>query len=129
MRYTAPVSLSDERWAGEDIAIHGEMIHKGDMVLISLVAVNGDPRHFPDPALLDLARQENQHLAFGKGIHYCLGAPLARLEAQIAIPALFATFADLRLATGEVEWHQNFVLRGLKALPVRFSKPTAEGTT
>jgi cytochrome P450 len=91
LRYTAPVSLSDRRWASEDILMHGNLILKGETVLVSLLAVNADPQHFHDPEMLDILRQENQHLAFGKGIHYCLGAPLARLEGQIAFGTVCRT--------------------------------------
>jgi cytochrome P450 len=122
LRYTAPVSLSDERWASEDIPMHGEVIRKGDMVLASLAAVNTDPRQFPDPKVLDLARKENQHLSFGKGIHYCLGAPLARLEGQIAFGTLLQRLPNLRLASDPAQliWNSNPMLRGLKSLPVMF---------
>ena len=122
LRYTAPVSLSDERWASEDIAMHGEVMRKGDMVLISLSAVNTDSRQFPDPEVLDLARKENQHLAFSKGIHYCLGAPLARLEGLIAFGTLLQRLPNLRLASDPAQliWSSNPMLRGLKSLPVTF---------
>jgi Cytochrome P450 len=108
LRYTAPVSLSDERWAGEDIVMHGEVIRKGDMVLISLMAANVDPQHFPSPEALELDRQEKQHLSFGKGIHYCLGAPLARLEGQTAFGTLLQHLPNLRLAAdpAQLTWKQ-----------------------
>jgi cytochrome P450 PksS len=102
--------------------MHGKVIHKGDAVFISLIGANTDPQHFPDPEVLDLTRQENQHLAFGKGIHYCLGAPLARLEGQIAIGTLFQRFPHLRLTCDPTQlvWNRAFGLRGLTSLPVAF---------
>ena len=128
LRFDSPVQATGRR-VTQDIEIGERVLRKGQAALLVLGAANRDPTRFPDPDSLDLGRANNHHGAFAFGPHYCLGAPLARLEAQITIPALFATFADLRLSTGEVEWHQNIVLRGLKALPVRFSKPMAEGTT
>ncbi len=122
LRYEAPVSLSDERWASEDISIHGQVIHKGEIVYASLIGANTDPQQFRHPEMLDVTRQENPHLAFGKGIHYCLGAPLARLEGQIAIATLIKRLPDLRLATdsAQLTWNNNPMLRGLKSLPVTF---------
>ena len=86
------------------------------------MAADLDPEHFPDPHVLDIARQENQHLAFGKGIHYCLGAPLARLEGQIALGTLLARLPNLHLtaAPEQLIWTQNPILRGLTSLPVAF---------
>ncbi len=122
LRYTAPVNLSDERWASEDISIHGQVIHKGEIVYASLISANTDPQQFHDPEMLDVTRRENQHLAFGKGIHYCLGAPLARLEGQIAFATLIKRLPDLRLATdpAQLTWNNNPMLRGLRSLPVTF---------
>jgi cytochrome P450 len=118
LRFDSPVQATG-RLVTEDFEIGGRLLRKGQGVLLVLAAANRDPARFPHPDSLDLGRANNHHGAFAFGPHYCLGAPLARLEAQIAIPALFASFPDLRLATDEVEWHQNFVLRGLKALPAR----------
>src|SRR5437588_4215702 len=122
LRYTAPVSLSDERWASEDILMHGTLIRKGELVLASLIAVNADPQQFHDPETLDILRRENQHLAFGKGIHYCLGAPLARLEGQIAFGTLLRRLPNLRLACApeQLVWNHNPMLRGLVSFPVEF---------
>lgn len=122
LRYTAPVNLSDERWATEDISMHGKIIRKGEMVYASLIGANTDPQHFHNSEALDVARQENQHLAFGKGIHYCLGAPLARLEGQIAFATLLTRLPDLQLATDPalLTWNKNPMLRGLRSLPVTF---------
>lgn len=122
LRYTAPVSLSDERWATEDISLHGKLIRKGDMVVAALVAANADPQHCPGGAELDITRQSQQHLAFGKGIHFCLGAPLARLEGQIAFSTLLRRLPNLRLTSdpAQLTWNANPMLRGLKSLPVAF---------
>lgn len=122
LRYTSPVSLSDERWASEDVERHGKLIRKGQQVLAALISANADPQHVPAGELLDLTRRENQHLAFGKGIHTCLGAPLARLEGQIALSTLLRRLPNLRLASDptHLAWTLNPVLRGLTNLPVTF---------
>lgn len=121
LRYTSPVSLSDERWATEDIELHGKVIRKGDMVLAALISANSDAHQFHSGEL-DVTRSENQHLAFGKGIHFCLGAPLARLEGQVAFSTLLQRLPDLRLAgdPSQLVWTINPMLRGIKSLPVRF---------
>jgi cytochrome P450 PksS len=102
--------------------MHGKVIHKGEMVFVSLIGADTDPQQFPDPELLDITRQENQHVAFGKGIHYCLGAPLARLEGQIAIGTLLQCLPNLRQAREpeQLTWAQSPILRGLTSLPVTF---------
>ncbi len=122
LRYEAPVSLSDERWASEDIPMHGKVIHKGDLVIAALSGANTDPEQFHSPEMLDIGRRENQHVTFGKGIHYCLGAPLARLEGQIALGTLFQRLPNLQLASdpAQLVWNNNPMLRGLKSLPVTF---------
>jgi cytochrome P450 len=124
LRYTAPVIQTTQRWASEDLDLHGTQIKRGEMVLISLLAADLDPRHFPDPEQLNITREENAHLAFGKGIHYCLGAPLARLEGQIAIGTLLRRFSNLRLAVRpeDLEWGPSTIMRGLRALPLIFSR-------
>jgi cytochrome P450 len=122
LRYTGPISLSDERWANEDIELHGKLIRKGQMVIASLISANADPHQFSNGDALDIARHENQHLAFGKGIHFCLGAPLARLEGQIAFATLLQRLPNLRLASEaeQLSWTRNPMLRGLRSLPVTF---------
>ena len=122
LRYTAPVSLSSQRWASEDIPMHGRVIRKGELVFVSLIGADTDPQQFSDPEGLNIMRQENQHLAFGKGIHFCLGAPLARLEGQIAIGTLLQRLPNLRQAREleQLTWTQNPILRGLTSLPVTF---------
>lgn len=124
LRYTAPVSLSSLRWADEDVIVHDQLIRKGDLVFVSLISANTDAQQFADPEALDLTRQVNKHLAFGKGIHTCLGAPLARLEGQIAFETLLRRLPNLQLAesdTTRLEWNRSPILRGLMSLPVVIS--------
>ncbi|RKT55612.1 cytochrome P450 family protein [Saccharothrix australiensis] len=102
--------------AREDVGVGDLTIRAGEVVLISFCGANRDPRRFPEPDRLDITRSPNPHLAFSHGIHHCLGAPLARLEARVAIDALVRRFPDLRLA-GPVRWREN-IMRGLHELPV-----------
>ncbi len=120
LRYESPLTTATERFAREDIAIAGVAIPRGETVYAVLASANRDGRQFPDPDTLDLAREPNRHLAFGLGIHYCLGAPLARLEGEIAIGALLRRAPGLRLTVAEdaLRWRRGPVLRGLQALPV-----------
>jgi cytochrome P450 PksS len=120
LRYESPLATATERFAREDIPIGGVVIPRGEMVYAVLASANRDPRQFPDPDTLDVAREPNRHLAFGLGIHYCLGAPLARLEGEIAITALLRRAPGLRLSVqpGELRWRRGLVLRGLESLPV-----------
>jgi cytochrome P450 len=89
-------------------------------VVTAIGAANRDPQHFAEPDRLDLGRADNRHIAFGFGIHFCLGAPLARVEGQLALSALLRRMPALRLAGADVEWRESSTLRGLKALPVEF---------
>ena len=122
MRYDAPVPHSTFRYASQDLEIAGVTIPAGGQVIISLAAANRDDEHFADPDRFDIKRKNNRHLAFGHGIHFCLGAPLARLEGVIALGALLRRFPDLRLAAADDALHwghgDGLVLRGLSALPV-----------
>ncbi len=122
LRCTVPLLLSSPRWANEDISIQGQVIRKGEMVFVSLIGANTDPHQFLDPERVDITRQENQHVAFGKGIHFCLGAPLARLEGQIALGTLLQRMPHVRLASKpeQLTWTQSPLLRGLTSLPVTF---------
>jgi cytochrome P450 len=117
LRYDGPVQRT-ARTANQDVDIGGRRIEAGQIVVTLLGAANRDPDHFPDPDRLDIGRQDNRHLAFGWGIHFCLGAPLARLEGQIAIGTLVRRFPRLALATDRVERRETSVLRGLNALPL-----------
>ncbi|MDQ0990282.1 cytochrome P450 [Streptomyces sp. V3I7] len=92
----------------------------GETAWVSLSAANRDPARFPDPDRLDLGRDTSGHLALGHGIHYCLGAPLARAETEIALAALLERFPDLALADGELRWRPSLRARGLRALPVTY---------
>ena len=93
---------------------------KGEMVMPFLGAADRDPAQFPDPDRLDITRADNRHIAFGMGIHFCLGAPLARMEGQIAINTLLARLPKLALATDKPQFRQSLTLRGLQVLPVSF---------
>jgi pimeloyl-[acyl-carrier protein] synthase len=90
------------------------------MVMPFIGAADRDPAQFPDPDRLDIGRSDNRHIAFGWGIHFCLGAPLARIEGQIAINSLLRRLPKVSLATDEPEYRSSLTLRGLKALPVAF---------
>ncbi|MBC7810249.1 MAG: cytochrome P450 [Burkholderiales bacterium] len=119
LRYDSPVQRS---WgvALDDMEIGGKRIRAGELVLKMLGAANRDPEQFPDPDTLDIERGDNRHIAFGYGFHFCLGAPLARIEGQIAINTLLRRLPNIRLAAPDVEWHPNIAFRGLKSLPVTF---------
>jgi cytochrome P450 len=104
-----------------DLDIGGQRIGAGQSVLLLLGAANRDPAQFPAPDRLDLGRRENRHLDFGRGIHFCIAAALARAEVQIAIGSVLRRMPDLRLATDTLEWQVvPPIFRGLKALPVAF---------
>lgn len=120
VRFNGPVGTSSLRYALEDIELHGTRIEAGDMVLASYLAANRDPEVFPDPDVFDITRDPNPHLGFGFGIHYCLGAPLARLEGSIAIQRLVERFPRLRLAVPEdqLEWMPVITLHGMRSMPV-----------
>ncbi len=122
LRYTSPVFMATERYAREDVSIQGVTIPRGKMALGVIGSANRDETVFDSPDTLDILRDPNKHLGFGLGIHYCLGAPLARLEAQIAINKLLGRMPDLRLKTSpdSLQWRPSLILRGLEALPVEF---------
>lgn len=119
LRYAGPVQTT-ARVATEDVQIGGEPIKEGQLVFTVVAAANRDPAHFPDPDKLDITRENNHHVAFGFGIHSCLGQPLARVEAQVAFSTLARRIRNPRLATEEVKWGPSFILRGLKSLPMTF---------
>jgi cytochrome P450 len=123
LRFTNPVVQPSDRYAREDISLHGQVIPRGSVVLPLVAAANRDEQAFPGADQLDLARTPNRHLAFGMGAHYCLGAPLARLEGRIALQALVQRFPRMRLAIPEqrLEWRGTIGLRGLKQLPVHLT--------
>lgn len=122
LRYYGPAETTTPRFAAADVEFNGQQIRKGDPMLIVLASANHDPARFADPETFDISRSDaNRHIAFGKGIHACLGAPLARLEAQIAIATIFQRYPDLRLGAPveEIAWQSSF-LRSLDGLPLKF---------
>ncbi|HEX8145261.1 MAG TPA: cytochrome P450 [Pyrinomonadaceae bacterium] len=122
LRYTSPVFMTTERYAREDVTIHDVTIPRGEMTLGVIGSANRDEKVFRNPDSLDITREPNKHLSFGQGIHFCLGAPLARLEAQIAINTLLRRMPDLRLKVSpdSLRWRPSMILRGLDALPIEF---------
>ncbi|MFJ2025308.1 cytochrome P450 [Streptomyces sp. NPDC087897] len=131
LRYDGPVEMATWRYATEPLTLGGEEIAAGDPVLVVLAAADRDPERFDDPDTLDLARRDNQHLGYGHGIHYCLGAPLARLEGRTALATLLKRLPDLRLAAdpADLRWRGGLIMRGLRTLPVAFEpgERTAKG--
>jgi cytochrome P450 PksS len=128
LRFASPVETATERYAREDVTIAGVTIPRGEMVFAVIASANRDDRQFANPDALDITREPNKHLAFGLGPHFCLGAPLARLEGEIAISTLLRRAPDLRLAVPpeRLRWRRGLLLRGLEALPVTFGKQGAE---
>ncbi|OME92183.1 MULTISPECIES: cytochrome P450 family protein [Paenibacillus] len=120
LRYNGPVEFSTSRWAAEDMDFHGVHMKKGDLVVIALNSANRDASQFEDPDIFDITREKSQHLAFGKGIHLCLGAPLARLEGEIAINTLLHRYPNFELQRdiGELEWRPGMIVRGVKEIPI-----------
>ena len=118
LRYDTPVQV-DGRTVLEDVEIGGRQVRKGQSVTVLIGAANHDPEVFTSPEHLDVTRKEASNISFGRGLHHCLGAPLARLEARIAFEALLERFIDIRLRTDHPSFKDNIVLRGLKALPLR----------
>lgn len=120
LRYDGPVETSTTRWVRQDIVLQGQRLRRGDVVRVVITSANRDAAQFAQPDLLDVSRADNRHLAFGLGIHYCLGAPLARLEGRIALPLLFARLPMLRLAVppAELRWRTGVLFRGLESLPL-----------
>jgi pimeloyl-[acyl-carrier protein] synthase len=119
LRYESP-SQHTARLAPADLTLGGKGIGRGQAVIAVMGAANRDPARFPDPDRLDLARTDNRHVAFGWASHFCFGAPLARMEGQIALETMLRRLPDLQPATVPVAWRPNLGLRGLDALPVRF---------
>ena len=119
LRFTSPVQLA-QRVAIHPIELPGGTIAAGELAVLLLGAANRDPDVFDDPQNLDLGRSPNAHVGFGTGIHACLGAALARLEADVALPAIVRRWPRLRL-DGTPRWRPTFVLRGLASLPVTWS--------
>jgi cytochrome P450 len=122
LRYDGPVPHATFRYATEPIELGGATIPEGAQVIISLAAANRDHARYESPETLDVERGDVRHLAFGHGIHFCLGAALARMEGELALGSLLARFPDLRLAVPARDLHwargDGLVLRGLGELPV-----------
>ncbi|GAB3503250.1 cytochrome P450 family protein [Amycolatopsis cihanbeyliensis] len=121
LRYDGPVNLATLRFTTEPVRVGEVEIPAEEFVMISLLAANRDGERFPDPTRLDVTRQPGGHLAFGHGIHYCVGAPLARLEGEVAIGGLLERFPAVRLAAepAELRWRDSTLMRGLETLPIR----------
>jgi pimeloyl-[acyl-carrier protein] synthase len=119
LRFESPVQRA-LRAAMEDIEISNVRIPRGQRVVAGIGAANRDPEVFAEPNRLDLARRPNPHLAFGHGIHFCLGASLARVEAQIAFGCVLRRLTAIQVA-GPPVWSSNRVIRGLKSLPIRYA--------
>jgi cytochrome P450 len=122
LRYESP-SQHTARLAPDDVMLGGKLIRKRDAVMAVMAAANRDPERFHEPDRLDLTRKDNRHLAFGWAAHFCFGAPLARMEGQIAFATLLRRLPDLKLEPARLEWRENLGLRGLKSLPVTFTAP------
>lgn len=120
LRYTSPFDIATQRFASEDLTIGSVKISRGDVVFAILGSANRDESQFTNPDTLNLAREPNKHVAFGRGVHFCLGAPLARLEGQIALTTLFHRFPNLRLtrAPESLRWRKSLVVHGLEDLSV-----------
>ena len=119
LRYESP-SQHTARLAPEDVVLGGKLIGKRQAVIAVMGAANRDPERFAEPDRLDLGRQDNRHVAFAWAAHFCFGAPLARIEGQVALEAVLRRMPGLRLAGGPLQWRENLGLRGLTALPVKF---------
>ncbi|MBP6819246.1 MAG: cytochrome P450 [Ferrovibrio sp.] len=119
LRWDGP-SLAQVRVAAEDIELEGKQIKRGDRVFQMLCAANRDPRVFEQPDRFDIRRKHNPHLTFGYGIHFCIGAPLARLEGQTAFPALLRRLPHIELAAAP-DWSDSIVVRGLNSLRISYS--------
>jgi cytochrome P450 len=127
LRYESP-SQHTARLAPDDIELGDRKIRKRQAVIAVMAAGNRDPERFPDPDRLDISRQDNRHLAFGWGAHFCFGAPLARVEGQLAFAAIATRLSNLKLVPGSLRWRTNLGLRGLISLPVTF-EPVGAGTS
>jgi cytochrome P450 len=119
LRYESP-SQHTARLAPDEVTLGGKMIRKRQAVIAVMGAANRDPERFPDPDRLDIGRQDNRHVAFAWASHFCFGAPLARIEGQVAFKTVLQRMPNLKLEPGPITWRENLGLRGLKALQVSF---------
>jgi cytochrome P450 len=122
LRYYSPFMLATRRWASQEVELGGHVIRQGDQIAIALAAVNRDESVFSEPDQFDVTRRDNHHLAFGKGIHYCIGAPLARLEGLVALNTILRRLPRIRLQCdlAELVWRPGSLIIGLSRLPVVF---------
>lgn len=123
LRFTSPVNHANDRFTTEDVPVGGVVIPAGEWLFSAISSANRDPARFPCPDRLDLGRETSGHVAFGHGVHYCLGAPLARMEAEVALGALLARFPRISLAVAppELRWRPVSLMNGLESLPVRLA--------
>ncbi|UAY72346.1 cytochrome P450 family protein [Bacillus paralicheniformis] len=122
LRFYSPVELTTLRLAAEPFTLHGQEIKRKDVIIVSLASANRDDTVFPNADRFDIERKDNRHLAFGHGSHFCLGAPLARLEAKIAIQTLLRGFEHIEIKgeREQIKWKGNFLMRALEELPLCF---------
>lgn len=122
LRYHSPLMIATQRWASTDIEVSGKLIQRGELVFVALASANHDEAVIACPEQLDITREANRHLAFGKGIHYCPGASLARLEGQIALSTLLQRMPDIHLTVSseDLEWQPGIMMIGLRRMPVAF---------
>lgn len=123
LRYDSPVQRA-ERVALEDVVVSDKCIRRGERVFLVVGSANRDPAQFEQPDRLDLARRENKHIAFGQGIHFCIGAPLARLEGAIAIQSFLDRFGSFQVASPTLEWQESVAIRSLKSLQLQLNPNT-----
>jgi len=123
LRFTSPVNHANARFTTEDVPVGDTVIPAGEWVLPAISSANRDPVQFADPDRLDLGRDTSGHVAFGHGVHHCLGAPLARMEAEVALGALLARCPRISLAVSpeELRWRPVSLMNGLESLPVRLT--------
>jgi cytochrome P450 PksS len=123
LRFVCPVQFTEPRYLGRDLEFRGRPLHRGDFVIPMLASANADPARFHEPGRLDVGRTPNPHVAFGIGSHFCLGAQLARVEAQVVTEKLFMRFPKLSLAVPPtaLRYAGRLGFRALTALPVRLA--------
>ena len=122
LRYDNSVERAFNRWVAEDVTLGDQFLPKGSLIIPILAAANHDPEKFAQPERLDINRESNNHLSFGKGAHYCLGAPLARLETEIALNTLLERLPNIQMSIpfSELRWRLSPGFRTLEALPVQW---------
>jgi cytochrome P450 len=119
LRYDSPVQMIP-RFIAEDMEFQGKQLHKHERIMIGLAASGHDPEHFVEPERFDITRKQERHHSFGYGIHFCIGAPLARLESQVALTELVKQMPGLHLLSEKAEWRPSIAMRSLKSLPLAF---------